>query len=81
VAIHAAFAKELAGLQNRDDRFLALIGYYGELDFASLNVKHLVGDITLLEYVLIFKEIQHRLSLSDFGEKEFRIESVVGRHG
>jgi hypothetical protein len=67
-------------IQNRDDRFLALIGYDGQLDLALLNVEHLVGDITLLEHVLIFKEIQYRLSLSDFGEKHFRIESILGRH-
>jgi len=81
MAVHAAFAKELAGLQNRDDRFLALIGYDGQLDLALLNVEHLVGDITLLEYVLIFKEFKYRLSLFDFGERDFRFESIPVRHG
>src|SRR6202453_1323160 len=31
MTIHATFAKELARLQNRDDRFLALFGHDGQL--------------------------------------------------
>jgi len=72
--------KNWPGSKNCDDRFLAVIGHDGQLDLAFLNVEHLVGDIALLEYVLIFQEFQYRRSLSDFGEKDFRIESILDRH-
>jgi len=36
-----------------------------------LNVKHSVGDIALLEHVLILMEFQYPLSRAHFGEKAF----------
>jgi hypothetical protein len=53
VTIHAAFAKELAWLQNPDHGFLALLGQDSKLDLAFLNVKNRVRDIALPENVLI----------------------------
>src|ERR1700690_1751746 len=47
MTIHATFAKKLARLQNRDDRFLALFGHDGQLDLSVLNVKHGVRDVAL----------------------------------
>ena len=62
MTIQAAFAEELARLQNCDDRFLALLGQDRELDLAFLNVKNRIRDIALLEHMLIFTEFQYVLS-------------------
>jgi hypothetical protein len=43
-----------------------------------LNVKHLVGDIALLEHALIFMEFQYLLSRAHFGEKYFGVKHVLG---
>jgi hypothetical protein len=55
-----SFAKKLIGLQDRDDSFLALFRYNGNLDFALFNVKDRIGSVPLLEDRL-------RLSVSDDG--------------
>src|SRR6476620_5746413 len=83
MAVHAAFTEELAGPKDRDDRFLALLGLDGELDPAFLNVKDRLGNLALLEHVLIFVKFQYRLSRSYFGEKDFRVKHVLGwlHHG
>src|SRR6202158_5740638 len=78
VAVHAAFTEELAGFQDRDDCFLALLGQDGEFDPAFLNVKDGVGNVALLEHLLIFVKFQYRLSPSYFGEKDFRVKHVLG---
>jgi hypothetical protein len=39
MAIQTSFAKKVAWSQDRDHRFLALLGNDGELDLALLNVK------------------------------------------
>src|ERR1700692_3414926 len=78
MAIHAAFAEELAGLQNRDHGFLAMLGHDSELDLTFLKVKHSVGDIALLEHVLIFMEFQYLLSRAHLGEKAFGVKHVLG---
>src|SRR6267142_6068710 len=77
MTIHASFAKELAGLQNCDHRFLALLGHDSKLDLASLNVKHRIGDIALLKHVLILMEFQYLLSRAHFGEKNLRIKHII----
>src|ERR1700693_2678548 len=77
MAVHAAFAKELAGFQNSDDRFLALLGQDSQFDSSFLNVKHRVGDIALLKHVLILMEFQYLLSRAHFGEKNLRVEHVI----
>jgi hypothetical protein len=46
-----------------------VLGQDSKLDRAFLNVKHSVGDIALLEHVLILMEFQYRLSRAHFGEK------------
>src|SRR6202162_3876533 len=78
MAVHAAFAKELAGFQNSDDRFLALLGQDSQFDSSFLNVKHRVGDIALLKHVLILMEFQYLLSRAHFGEKNLRVKHVIG---
>src|SRR6202035_3284636 len=77
MAVHAAFAKELAGLQNSDDRFLALLGQNSQFDSSFLNVKHRVGHIALLKHVLILMEFQYLLSGAHFGEKNLRVKHVI----
>ena len=60
VTVHAAFAKELAGLQNPDDRFLALLGYDDNLDPAFLNIENRVRDVSLGEDDLVLAIFQYR---------------------
>jgi hypothetical protein len=62
MTIHATFAKEMARLQNRDDRFLALFGRDGELDLSALNVKHRFRDVALRKHGLILLEFNNRLA-------------------
>ena len=47
MAIQTSFAKKVAGSQDCDDRFLALLGNDSELDLALLNVKNRVRDLSL----------------------------------
>ena len=74
MTIHTTFAKKMAGLQNRDHRFLALLGCDGQLDPSFLNVKHSVRDVALLKHNLIFLKFNNSLPHADFGEKYFGIE-------
>src|ERR1700730_8379649 len=53
-----------------------MFGQDSKLDLAFLNVKHRVGDIALLEHVLIFMEFQYLLSRAHFGEKAFGVKNV-----
>src|SRR5580704_1204807 len=77
MTIHAAYTEELAGLQNRDHGFLALLGHDGELDPTFLNVKHRVSDVALLENELILVKFEDRFPGSDFAEKNLRIKLVI----
>ena len=77
MTIHAALAEKLAGLQNRDDGFLTLLGKDSKLDLARLNVKHGIGDVALLEHVLVLPEFENRLPDSDFRKERPRIEFVI----
>jgi hypothetical protein len=77
VAVHAALAEELPGLQNRNDGFLALLGKDRQLDPAFLNVKHRIRGVALLEHVLVLLEFENRLSGSDFRKECLRIELII----
>src|SRR6476646_8906795 len=77
MTIHASFAKELARLWNCDDRFLALLRHDRKLDLAPLNVKNRVGDVALLEDMLIFMEFQYLLPRAHFGEKYSGVKHVL----
>src|ERR1700722_8424772 len=79
MAVHAAFAAELGGFSNSDDRFLALLGQDSQFDSSFLNVKHRVGDVALLKHVLILMEFQYLLSGAHFGEKNLRVKHVISR--
>src|ERR1700682_5778749 len=53
-----------------------MLRHDSKLDLAFLNVKHRVGDIALLEHVLILMEFQYLLSRAHFGEKAFGVKNV-----
>src|ERR1700722_11628119 len=78
MTVHAAFAEELAGSQNSDDRLLGVLGQDGDFDLAFLDVVHGVGSVALLEYVFIFFKLMDGLAHADLGEK---VQSVKGSLG
>src|ERR1700730_12473928 len=78
VTVHASFAKELAGLQDCDDRFLALLRHDSKLDLAPLNVKNRVRDIALLEHMLVLVKFEHCFPRAHLGEKYFGVKYVLG---
>jgi hypothetical protein len=78
MTVKATLAEELTGLQNRDYRFLALLGQDSELDPPLLNVKYCIGGISLRENVLMPLKLQYCFPGADFAEKNSGIESVVG---
>jgi hypothetical protein len=78
MAVQAAFAEELAGLEHADHRFLAVIGQYREFDLAFLDVVNRVGGVALFEDRLAFLQFQDRLASSHFGEEHLRVERILG---
>ena len=68
MAIEASFAKKVAGTQDRNDCFLALLGNDGELDLALLDVENRVRDLSLRENNLIPSNI----SISFFPRPRWR---------
>jgi hypothetical protein len=78
MAIQAALAEELAGLQDGDYRFLALLGEHSKLHLAFLDVKHRVRDVALREHVLIPVKFQDRFSRTHLGKKFQGVERVLG---
>src|SRR6202158_4491347 len=77
MTVHASFAKELAGLQNCDHRFLALLGHDSKLDLASLNVKNRVRHFALLEHVLVLVKFEDRFPRAHLGEKRFGVKHLL----
>jgi hypothetical protein len=69
MAVHAAFAKELAGLQNADHGFLALLGYDNNLDPAFLNIEDRARYIALREDNLVLAKFKDGLPFAHLGEK------------
>ena len=70
----AALAEEIAGSQNCDHGFLALLGDDGLLDLAALNVENGIRRIALPEDNLILPIVGNALSAVYFREKHFGIE-------
>src|SRR5436190_17750412 len=60
MAIQTAFAKKVAGSQDCNDRFLALLGNDGEFDLALLDVKNRVRDLSLRKDNLILPIFGYR---------------------
>src|ERR1700730_579953 len=54
-----------------------MFGQDSKLDLAFLNVKHRVGDIALLEHVLVLVKFENRFPRSDFGDKNLRVKLVI----
>jgi hypothetical protein len=70
----ASLAEELVCPKNGDDRFLALLGYDGELHFALLDVKDGVCGVTLRKYDLVLAVLTHVMPIVDLGEKRLWVE-------
>jgi hypothetical protein len=70
----AAFAKELAGLQNADHGFLALLGYDNNLDPTFLNIEDRICHVALGKDDLILAKFKDGLPLANLGEKLLGIE-------
>src|SRR6476620_2638802 len=78
MAVYAAFAKELAGPQNADHGFLALLGYDDNLDLAFLNIEDRARHISLRENNLVLAKFNDGLAFAHLGEKLLRIKSLIG---
>jgi hypothetical protein len=79
MTVHAAFAKELAGLQYPDHRLFSLLRYDNNLEPTSLNIEDGVGSVALREDDLVLANLKEGLPLADFGEKILGIEcSLIG---
>src|SRR5258705_1940634 len=74
MAVHAAFAKELAGLQNADHGFLALLGYDNNLDPAFLDIEDRICHIALRKDDLVLAKFKDGLPFAHLGEKLLRIK-------
>src|ERR1700694_3091238 len=77
MAIQASFAKKLTWSQDRNHRFLALLGDDSELDLALLDVENRVRDLSLRKNNLIPPIFGYRFSLAHLGEKRFGIERCL----
>jgi hypothetical protein len=69
VAIQASFAKKMAGSQDGDYGFLALLGNHRKLELAFLDVENRIRDFALRENDLILLIFGYRFSLADLGEE------------
>src|SRR5207247_10463114 len=74
MAIQTSFAEKVTWSQDRNHRFLALLGNDGEFDLALLDVKNRVRDLSLRKNNLILPIFGYRFSLAHLGEKFFGIK-------
>jgi hypothetical protein len=81
LANQAPFAEELAWPENRDHRFLALLGRDHNLDLALLDVENRVRDSRLQEGHLVLVQVGHGVPATYGGEKGFWIEGGLGFPG
>src|SRR5438067_5625007 len=80
MAIHTAFAKELARLYQPDDRFFALFGQDYDFNPAPLKIVNGIRHVTLGEDYLAAPIFRYGFSRSDSGQKHLRIERMFGHH-
>src|SRR5947208_5152150 len=74
MAIQTAFAKKVAGSQDCNDRFLALLGNDGEFDLALLDVKNRVRDLSLRKDNLILEQrFSSARMAADYVQKKGRV--------
>ena len=78
MSIETPLAKELARLQNPNDRFLAMVRQNDDLRPALLNVEYRIRSFSLREDDLILLIRRYRFPYPDFGEKPLRVERIVG---
>lgn len=79
VTIETPLAEELAGFQDPDDRFFALIRNDNDLDPAFLDVKYQIRRVALGEDDLILLELRYRFAHPDFFEKVLWVERLPAR--
>ena len=77
MAVQAAFAEEVFGLEDCDDGFLALFGQDSELNPSFLDIKHRLRDVALFENLLVLVKFEDVFPVADFGEKELRVKYVL----
>ena len=64
LAGQASLAKEVAGAQNGNHRFLALLGDDRELDLAFLDIEDGVGRVALQEDLVVLRMVGQRPSFA-----------------
>src|SRR4249920_583309 len=74
MAIQTSFTEKVAGSQDCNHRFLALLGNDSELDLALLDVKNRVRDLSLRKNNLILSIFGYHFSFAHLGEKYFGIK-------
>src|ERR1700726_5360989 len=74
MAIQTSFTEKVAGSEDCNHRFLALLGNDSELDLALLDVKNRVRDLSLRKNNFILSIFGYRFSLAHLGEKYFGIK-------
>src|ERR1700732_3324736 len=74
MAIQTSFTEKVAGSEDCNHRFLALLGNDSELDLALLDVKNRVRDLSLRKNNLILSIFGYRFSFAHLGEKCFWIK-------
>jgi hypothetical protein len=72
----AAFTEKIALPQYANGCLLAIAGYYGEFDLASLDIKHCVGGIALREDYLLLAKMQGSSALANSREEGVRVETM-----
>jgi hypothetical protein len=78
MAVHAAFAKELARLQDSDHGFLPLLGYDDDLHPPFLDIEDRIRLVSLGKDDVSLAEFKDGLSFADVGEKLLRIKRWIG---
>src|SRR5882757_4112769 len=74
LADQAAFAEEVARPEDRDHRFLALLGRDNDLDLALLDVENGLSRARLQEDDVFLAIVGHRAAATHRGEKRLRIK-------
>src|SRR5436309_7492891 len=74
LACQASLAEELTGVQCGDDRFLALLGYNGELHLALSKIEYAIRGLSLSEDAALRAVFRNGLPAGDSSERGFPID-------